>query len=408
MEPVIRHGGKGIPGQRQSRNRRLLLLVLLLLPLLGSCARQAAVSLAPDHYPRFSDDLDYEDLQQAIDASLRYLRTLPDNTLLPAGGNIRVRARRIRASLHAFAALIAARPGPETLNREIRRRFVVLQATGTSGFNPGRRMLVTGYFQPVFAGALTRKPPYLYPLYSVPGDLAVRQAAHGAPRAIGRLHHGAFVPYWSRAEIEKQGVARGAELVWLRDPMDAFVLHVQGSGLIRLTDGSLRGVHYAISNGRPYRSIGRYLVKTGRMSLAEASLATIRAYIASHPEERDEILHHNPSFIFFTWSHGTNAVGNLGVRLTPGRSIAVDQQCFPAGGLAFLSSRRPVQDPAGRITGWQPLHRFVLVQDRGSAIRGPGRVDLFWGTGRRAGAAAGRMKESGTLYLLLLRQGHDS
>ncbi len=381
----------------------LLLLVVPLLLLNGSCARKPAVSLAPDSYPLFTDDMAFADLQQAIDASLRYLRTLPPDMLLPVGDR-RVSPGRLRASLLAFAGLIGSRPSPDILNREIRRRFEVLQATGTTGFNPGREMLVTGYFQPVFQGSLVRQPPYIHPLYTVPRDLAVRRGRAGGGRSIGRLADGAFLPYWSRAEIEQQGRARGNELVWLRDPMDAFVLHVQGSGLIRLTDGSLRGVHYAISNGRPYRSIGKYLVDTGRMSLADASLESIRAYIAEHPGERDEILHHNESFIFFNWSRGLDAVGNLGVRLTPGRSIAVDQRCFPAGGLAFLSSRQPTEDGSGRITGWKPLQRFVLVQDRGSAIRGPGRVDVFWGTGARAGAAAGRMKETGALYFFILRQ----
>ena len=398
------------PGQNHARTGwpAGFLLLLSLLPLLTSgCARQAAVSLEPSYYPLFTDDLEYRGLQQAIDASLRYLRTLPGHTLLPAG-NGRLRADRITDSLLAFADLIASRPDPKVLNREIRRRFKVLQATGTSGFNPARDMLVTGYYQPLFPGSLTRKPPYLYPLYTIPGDLAVRQAVHGASRAIGRLEGGTFLPYWSRGEIEEQGMARGNELVWLKDPMDAFVLHVQGSGLIRLTNGSLRGVHYAISNGRPYRSIGRYMVATGRISLAEASMETIRAYISSHPEERNEILHHNQSFIFFNWSQDAHARGNLGEPLTAGRSIAVDQRCFPAGALAFLVSRHPVLDRNGRVSGRRPLRRFVLVQDRGSAIRGPGRVDLFLGTGHRAGAIAGSMKEGGTLYFLILRQGRET
>ncbi|MFP7753958.1 murein transglycosylase A [Thermodesulfobacteriota bacterium B35] len=382
-----------------------LILFLALLLLAGSCARRPVVPLTPTSYPVFTDDLDYDGLQQAIDASLRYLRTLPRHALLPAG-DTRVPVVRLRASLYAFAALVAARPSPGTLNREIRRRFQVLQATGGHAFDPERAMLVTGYFQPVFPGSVTRKPPYLYPLYTVPGNLAVRRTGSSGSKAIGRLQNGTFLPYWTRAEIEQQGRARGYELVWLRDPMDAFVLHVQGSGLIRLTDGTLRGVHYALKNGRPYRSIGRYLVQSGRISLADASLKSIRAYIASHPDERDEILYHNQSFIFFNWSPGQGAVGNLGVRLTPGRSIAVDQSCFPAGALAFLSTRQPVMDRRGRVTSWKPLQRFVLVQDRGSAIRGPGRVDLFWGTGARAGAAAGRMKEDGALYFLLLRQDH--
>jgi len=144
------------------------------------------------------------------------------------------------------------------------------------------------------------------------------------------------------------------------------------------------------------------MVETGRISLEEASLATIRDYIANHPEERDEILYHNPSFIFFDWTKTHGAIGNLGKELTAGRSIAVDQGCFPAGGLAFLLSRKPTKANNQQI-GWSPMRRFVLVQDSGSAIRGPGRVDLFWGTGSKAGFEAGQMKERGTLFFLIIK-----
>lgn len=131
-------------------------------------------------------------------------------------------------------------------------------------------------------------------------------------------------------------------------------------------------------------------------------METIRSYINTHPDERQEILFTNRSYIFFNWSDGYGATGNIGLELTPGRSIAADQSCFPAGGLAFLKSRQPVVQ-SGKIVDWKPIHRFVLVQDTGSAIRGPGRVDLFWGAGDQAGLVAGSMKETGTLYFLLLR-----
>ena len=145
------------------------------------------------------------------------------------------------------------------------------------------------------------------------------------------------------------------------------------------------------------------MVETGKMQLEEAGIDTIRSYLTTHPEELQEILHHNESYIFFEWTTTQGAIGNLGRELTAKRSIAVDQHCFPPGALSFLASRKPVLND-GRISNWVPFGRFVLVQDTGSAIRGPGRVDLFWGTGEEAGLAAGRMKETGALYFLLLKK----
>ena len=263
-------------------------------------------------------------------------------------------------------------------------------------------MLITGYFQPVFEGSTSRQDPFLYPLYTIPSDLIRAKNNNKTGQTYRRLKQDKKLPYWTRREIETENKAAGHELVWLKDPFDAFVLHVQGSGLIRLQDGTVRGVHYAAKNGHTYRSIGKYMVKTGRISLKEASLETIRHYIATHPEERDEILYHNPSFIFFDWTKTHGAIGNLGKELTAGRSIAVDQGCFPAGGLAFLLSRKPTKTDDQQIT-WKPMRRFVLVQDTGSAIRGAGRVDLFWGTGIKAGFEAGQMKEKGTLYFLIIK-----
>ncbi len=124
--------------------------------------------------------------------------------------------------------------------------------------------------------------------------------------------------------------------------------------------------------------------------------------MTSHPDELQEILHHNPSFIFFDWTETHGAIGNLGKELTAGRSVAVDQNCFPAGSLGFLYTRKPVIQP-NREVRWKPHRGFVVVQDTGSAIRGPGRIDLFWGTGPDAGQQAGLMKERGNLYFLILK-----
>ncbi len=376
---------------------KLLILALILTTvMLSGCSRKPLAAVSIESAPRFSDDLDIDSLKKAVQTNLDYLQKQPpEKTIFIADKTFPI--SRMTISLKYFQDILAANPSPEELDRLVKQHFDIFQATGTKGFNPGRRMLITGYFQPVFEGSLSKQGPFLYPLYVVPDDLIRAKSGN----TFSRMENGKKVPYWTRKEIETDNRLTGHELVWLKDPFDAFVLHVQGSGLIRLKDGTLRGVHYAAKNGRTYRSIGKYLVETGRMLLEKTSLNTIRDYIDNHPEERDEILHHNPSFIFFDWTETHGAIGNLGKELTPGRSIAADQSCFPAGALAFLFTRKPRRTNNQQVA-WSQLQRFVVVQDTGSAIRGPGRVDLFWGTGSEAGFEAGQMKENGTLYFLLL------
>lgn len=383
--------------------RIVLAVVLVLLPGISAvCASNSMVPVSGGTVPHFTDDLDRVSLKLAVRHSLDYLHRQPQQRKITVAGRD-LPLSRLAESLEFFLDLLAGKPSAAELNILVRRYFDVFQAAGTGGFNPGRRMLVTGYFQPVFVGSLTRKGPFRYPLYSVPDDLVRQRNPAGGKMSVGRIVDGRLVPYWTRREIELRHKAVGHELVWLRDPFEVFILQVQGSGLIRLQDGSLRGVHFAASNGCRYRSIGKYLVATKRLSLARANLTTIRNYIAAHPRERDEIMNYNQSFIFFKWSQTPGAVGSLGEELTAGRSIAVDLGCFPAGALAFLVTRQPV--PAGEgAGGWIRLKRFVMAQDTGSAIRGPGRVDLFWGAGPEAGRLAGRMREAGSLYFLLLRR----
>lgn len=351
---------------------------------------------------RFTDDLEYHLLHKAIQESLHYLRQRPPAAEFPLG-SLSCTANDLIRSLVFFDHLIKSHPSPELLTLEITTFFDIYEAAGTSNVPPPGTVLVTGYYQPVFPGSLVRKAPFLYPLYEIPGNLVLRRNHTVASVQPGRFQGGRFVPYWTRKEIENLGVAKGSELVWLKDPFDAYLLHIQGSGLIRLRDGTLKGIHYAMKNGRPYSSIGKYMVHTGKITLQEAGIDTIRGYLVDHPEELHQILDTNQSFIFFQWATGHDAVGNLGRPLTGGRSIAIDQRCFPAGGLAFLQSRRPVAGQKNEKQ-WIALNRFVLAQDTGSAIRGPGRVDLFWGTGEQAGQAAGKMKETGTLFFLLLKK----
>ena len=370
--------------------------------LLGTCSvPRAAYTLLPSsQYPVFTDDLEFRDLKTALDISVDFLRHRPagfkvalDSRLIPG--------QRLDDSAVCLQQLLSRQPSPQLLNELIQGHFDIYRLENLEQ-EKGRGVLVTGYYQPSFMGSLERTPPYLYPVFGVPDVLVRRSDAKGKPM-IGRLEAGQFRPFWTRKEIEQGGLLQGQELVWLKDPFDVFVLHVQGSGHIRLPDGTVKALHYAQSNGRDYRSIGKVLVDTGRMRLEDISMEAIRDYLAANPHERDQILHHNESYIFFRWSRPGPAIGSLGRELTPGRSIAADQQWLPPGALVYLDSRKPVLEK-GQMAGWARMQRFVTVQDTGSGLKGPGRVDVFWGAGEEAGKIAGQMKEAGNVYLLLLKE----
>jgi membrane-bound lytic murein transglycosylase A len=145
------------------------------------------------------------------------------------------------------------------------------------------------------------------------------------------------------------------------------------------------------------------MIDKGYLSREEMSMQAIRKYLTEHPEGVDEVLNHNPSYVFF--KPGENGpFGSLGIPLTPGRSVALDHRIFPRGALGFISCRKPVVDDQGKILEWVPFSRFVLVQDTGGAIKGPGRADIFWGSGSYAELTAGTLQHDGDLYLLLLKK----
>lgn len=357
---------------------------------------QASSLVGQGQLPFLQDDLDYQWLQAAIDRSLHYLSRLPPEKRFSLCGMEHPVGRMI-TSLQAFRRIIDDHPSPEVLNKRISQGFSICRATGS---DTRGSMLVTGYFEPRSLASLTRTETFRFPLYRPPPDL---KPMTGRGATGGRLQDGKVVPYWTRAEIEQRNLLAGHELVWLADPVEVFILHVQGSGRVVLPDGTERRVQFAAKNGREYRSIGRLLVERGVMSLSEVTLPRIVDYLRSHPEEQQEILHHNESFVFFRWGDdsATSPQGCLAEPLTPGRSVALDQACFPAGALGFLISQKPVRNRGGEITGWQPMARFVLNQDTGSAIQGPGRLDLFLGAGSEAETTAGVLKHPGSLYFLL-------
>jgi membrane-bound lytic murein transglycosylase A len=355
--------------------------------------------------PVLADDLDRESLQQAIHRSLEFLARLPAQQLVGERPR-RFTAGEVRESLLSFLNLLSLWEQPERLAEEVRSHFDLYP----SAVDPGEReVLFTGYYQPVIEGSLVRTPTYRYPIYRRPDDLV--EAVLGAPQPRGerlarRLQGNRLVAYFSRYEIDIVGRLRGKgyEIAWVKDPVELFFLHIQGSGIIRLADGRRLHVNYAASNGRPYTSIGKVLIEKGKVPEAELSLLGLRHYLAEHPEARDKLFAQNERYIFFRFAD-QGPLGSLEVLLTPGRSIATDLSLFPRGALAFIVSRKPVLDARGKLIGWQPFSRFVLNQDSGSAIRGPRRADLYFGSGDKAGEAAGFMKSAAQIYFLAKKKG---
>jgi membrane-bound lytic murein transglycosylase A len=212
-------------------------------------------------------------------------------------------------------------------------------------------------------------------------------------------------PYYSRREIDDLGVLRGRnlEVAWVKNSIDLFFLHIQGSGLLRLRDGRQVTVGYAAQNGLPYRSIGRLLIDNGKVPKEEMSMQRLRRYLTEHPSEQNEIFAYNDSYVFFRLNQG-GPLGSLDVPVTAGRSIATDSRLFPRGALALVQMEIPVIGAQGELAGWRPVTRLVLNQDTGGAIRGPQRADYYFGTGDEAGALAGYMNRQGRLYFLVRKQ----
>ncbi len=407
------------PGRRESYLQPGAVAALMLLLSLSACmARTAREPSSPaeiydfreTRIPSFADDGDRESLLAAADRSLTYL------TKSISGGKFRGSSRspaagvfadeKVFRSLTLFREIAASGCGPGEFETRVGENFTIWEIASDGNPKP---VLLTGYYEPLLEGSLERGGEFQYPIYRRPDDLMEESSGEspkGAQKRVFRMERGQACPYYSRREIDREGAlqGRGLEIVWLRSRWDRFVLHIQGSGQVRLADGKRLRVGFAGSNGRPYRSIGRYLIDQGYLAEKETTLDRVEDFLERNPALAEEIYCVNERYIFFrTLSELNGPVGALGVPLTPGRSVATDPAVFPQGALGFLVSRQPVVDGTGRRVGWKPLRRFVFHQDTGSAIKGPSRVDLFFGSGEEAGTAAGKMKEEGRLYLLMAK-----
>lgn len=275
-------------------------------------------------------------------------------------------------------------------------RFVPYLASN----NQNPEGLFTGYYEPELEGRWGPEGNFSIPVYSRPNDLVSANLSQfddefKGRQIAGRIVNNRMIPYNSRREINSGALqGRGLEILWVNDPVTLFFLHVQGSGRVRMADGSTVRIGYAGRNGRPYTSIGKELVNMGEIPLKDVTAPAIMDWLRARPEAGQRLMNKNESFVFFRVVNGDGPLGAQGVPLTPGRSMAVDRKFVPYGVPIWLNTTDPL-DPK------LPLRRLMVAQDTGSAIKGPVRGDVFWGFGAEAAQRAGVMKSRGQYYLIL-------
>ncbi len=261
--------------------------------------------------------------------------------------------------------------------------------------------LVTGYYEPLLKGSRKPSKRYRYPIYTAPSDLLTIDLGATYPelkdlRLRGRIEGRKIVPYYTRTDImTNPALLNGHAFLWVEDEIELFFLHVQGSGRIVFDNGEVMKIGYADQNGHPYNSIGKVLVQRGEMALENASMQGIKQWGQKNPNKLPELLQQNPRYVFFRElpADSSGPIGALGVPLTAGRSVAIDQLSIPQGAPVFLATTWP--------NSQKPLNRLMVAQDVGSAIKGGIRADFFWGFGQEAGNQAGKMKQAGKMWVLM-------
>ncbi|MDM9380307.1 murein transglycosylase A [Chlorogloeopsis sp. ULAP01] len=333
---------------------------------------------------------DRKALLTAIDHSLRFLNTKGAITAYQNYPIPEISLARVRRSLQRFRQLVVSSKSPAQLQAAVRREFVFYKSVGNDG---NGTVKFTAYYEPVYTASRTRTSVYKYPLYRLPVNF--EQWAKPHPKRLDLEGKDGL--------LGEKSPLRGLELFWFRNRLDAYLVHIQGSAQLKLTDGTRTSVGYAGGTDYPWTSIGRELAKDGKVALEGLTLPKVIQYFRQYPKELNNYLPRWERFVFFKETSGSAATGSIGVPVTPDRSIATDKSLMPPGALAIINASFPYPASRGKLV-LRRVSRFVLDQDTGSAIKGPGRVDYFMGTGELAGDRAGITGGSGSLYYLLLRE----
>ena len=349
----------------------------------------------PDMIPDFSRSFDDRiGLVEAIENSLNYLSKPSSEQFFPYG---EITHEQAVSSLRAFLAVLDRARTAKEFDDTILAEFDVYQSVGYDREQRGK-VLYTGYYRPIFDARLQSDAQFRYPLYRQPDGLE-KNPITGETLGI-RTASGEMMPCYTRGQITGGGALRGKELCYLKDPFEAYIVTVQGSGKLRMGDGTFLEIGYTANNGYEYVSIGQKLVDESKLSKRELSLQGMIRYFKDHPGEVDYYLPQNPRYVFFDERPG-GPYGSLNEPVLPYRSIATDKSIFPRACLAFAITKLPARG-GGQIVSTN-FRGFTLDQDTGGAIRAAGRCDIFMGTGDQAGELAGRTFDVGRLYYLFVK-----
>ncbi len=383
---------------------RFIALLLSVLLLSSCCLKQRYIAEKLALYPKnpgsLSDNGSQASLLTSIDSSLQYLDSERSPGHFVFGRNT-ISKDAMRSSLMSFRSALEQFGLTTAFFEFVHQNFIFFSSTA-------HRVLFTGYYLPELRGSLKETPTYRYPLYSLPDDLVELDTrdfdqSNDPKKYLGRMQSQKMIPYFTRDQIDFQGALKGRslELVYTDSLVDNFFLHIQGSGVVQLANGSRLQLGYAGKNGRPYTAIGAVLKRWGELPPNGITMQSIREWISNNPQRTAELLAQNQSYVFFQRRDG-GPFGNLDVPLVAERSVASDLTLFPRGALAFIRTSYPVKVGSEFKAGQgKALNRFVLNHDTGGAIKGSGRIDLFTGQGQEAAHIAGAMQNYGELYFLL-------
>lgn len=352
----------------------------------------------------FDDDLPAESLIAAVDESLKAVARKSHGADF-AFGDRTVSPAQVAETLSRLREIFEGEPDP------VKRRHIIAEEFDAyARVETGGSTAITGYYQPVLKASRTKSDDFKWPIYRAPDDLVTADLGlfHSdlkGRKITGRVENKKLLAYYDRAAIDGGGALadKGLAIAWVADPFDLFILHVQGSGIVEFEDGSRRYVNYSAVNGHAYRSVGRILVETGEIPKEAQSINAIKKWLDAHPDKAGWLLHQNRSYVFFQ-EMDDGPFGSTGAKLVAGRSAAFDPAFFPEGGAAWMIVNLP-EIVDGEALGYKKTARFVFNHDRGGAIKGPGRADLFMGQGKTAADIAGYMKQDGSVVFLIKKSG---
>jgi len=346
--------------------------------------------------PLPADDLERAGIIEVLKTDLDYWDSRPDSAKIQLGPDT-YDAPRLRRTTKALLEIFSADMPAEELLNTLKSRFRIYRASADDGTG---KTVITGYYEAEIA--VTKKPDetHKYAVHLKPADLVKTTPAMGVDFDYGRYdENGRLAPHYSRAEIHAGLLGgQGLEIVWSAHPSQIMLLQIQGSGVLRFPDGDYARAGFDGANGRPFRSVQKILMDCGE--IPAMSFKDFIKYLSAQGPREQRLADLNPRYIFFqSRPKDSRPYGAIGRVLTPGRSIAIDPKYVPLGLFGLLRSKRPAAQGGGLT--FRDFNRFIATHDTGSAIRGPGRVDLFWGTGAIAETEASSMKALGELYLFI-------